>query len=157
MNNTKTLVFDMDGTIADLYSIETWLEDLQSSNPRPYRDCNPLVNIDDLNIICDMFRMIGYKIIITTWLAKNSTKEFKKETKIAKLEWLENVGFKYDEIHFVQYGTTKANVTRKYGKPQILIDDNEQIRKGWTLGETVDATENILEKLVEIFENIVDS
>ena len=32
----KTLVFDMDGTIANLYAVENWLEDLRSENPRPY-------------------------------------------------------------------------------------------------------------------------
>lgn len=150
----KTLVFDMDGTIADLYGFDGWLDNLRASNPTPYRECEPLVDISELNNICDMFREIGYKIIITTWLSKDSTKEYKVETRKAKLEWLENVGFKYDEIHCVQYGTTKADCTRKYGNHQILIDDNEKVRNGWTLGETINANENILEKLVDLFEEV---
>lgn len=104
-----------------------------------------------------MFRTLGFKIIITTWLAKDSTSQYKKDVKFAKLNWLEKVGFRYDEIHFLQYGTTKANATRKYGRPQILIDDSEPIRKGWNLGETVNANEDIFEKLFKILKNIVDS
>lgn len=151
-----TVVLDMDGTIANFYGIETWLEDLRNENVRPYVECEPLVDIDALNMICDLFRAIGYKIVITTWLAKNSSVEYKKAVKMAKLEWLDRVGFEYDEIHLVQYGTTKANCTRQYKVPQILVDDNEKVRNGWTLGETVNANENILENLLNIFEKVVD-
>lgn len=151
-----TLVFDMDGTIANLYGVETWLDDLRNENIRPYVECEPLVDIDTLNLICDLFRAIGFKIIITTWLSKNSSIEYKKAVRMAKLEWLNKVGFEYDEIHLVQYGTTKANCTRKYNVPQILIDDNETIRNGWNLGNTVNANENIIENLLEIFEKMVD-
>ena len=58
--------------------------------------------------------------------------------------------FPYDEIHIVKYGTTKANCTRKLGGYQILIDDNEKVRKGWNLGDTINANENIIEKLAEL-------
>ena len=151
-----TVVFDMDGTIANFYGVETWVEDLGNENIRPYVNCEPLVDIDTLNIICDLFRAIGYKIIVTTWLAKNSTVEYKKAVRNAKLEWLDRVGFKYDEIHLVQYGTTKANCTRQYKVPQILVDDNEKVRNGWTLGATINANENILENLLTLFEEVVD-
>ena len=32
----KEICFDMDGTIADLYGVEGWLEDLEHFSPRPY-------------------------------------------------------------------------------------------------------------------------
>ena len=32
----RTIFFDMDGCIADLYGVEGWLDDLISGNPRPY-------------------------------------------------------------------------------------------------------------------------
>jgi hypothetical protein len=50
----------------------------------------------------------------------------------------------------VKYGTTKANCTRKLGGFQILVDDNEKVRKGWTLGATIDANNNILDSLLKI-------
>jgi hypothetical protein len=65
----------------------------------------------------------------------------------AKREWLERYNFPFDEIHLVAYGTTKANCTRKKGGYQILIDDNAKVRNGWNLGSTINANENILEKL----------
>ena len=36
MTNTKVIVFDMDGTIADLYGVNGWLEMLNAENPKPY-------------------------------------------------------------------------------------------------------------------------
>ena len=32
---TKAIYFDMDGTIADLYAVENWLDDLINFRPRP--------------------------------------------------------------------------------------------------------------------------
>jgi hypothetical protein len=68
----------------------------------------------------------------------------------AKLAWLEKYNFPYDEIHLVKYGTTKANCTRKLGGLQILVDDNEAVRKGWNLGGVIDANKNIIAELVEL-------
>ena len=59
-------------------------------------------------------------------------------------EWLEKYNFPYDEIHCVKYGTTKANCTRNKADFQILFDDCEKIRNGWTLGETVNAELDIM-------------
>jgi hypothetical protein len=93
----------------------------------------------------------GIEIRIVTWLSLESTEEYKTATREAKREWLERMGFPFDNFHGVQYGTTKANCVRKYLKGDeeaILIDDNMQVRKGWTLGETINPTnENIIEKL----------
>ena len=50
----------------------------------------------------------------------------------------------------VKYGTTKANCTRHISGFQILVDDNEKVRKGWTLGDTINANENTLEKLINL-------
>ena len=146
----KTLVFDMDGTIADLYGVANWLEDLRSENPRPYEVAKPLYSMDFLNGLLDYFKMLGWKIVVTTWLAKDSSKEYDELVRNAKLAWLEKYEFPYDEIHLVKYGTTKANCTRKIGGFQILIDDNEEVRKGWNLGDTINAKENILKELEKL-------
>ena len=151
----KTLVFDMDGTIADFYGVTSWLEDIRSENPRPYRIAKPLYDMDTLNTILGIFKDLGWRIIVTTWLAKGSTKEYDKIVRETKLAWLEKYNFPYDEIHLVKYGTTKANCTRKHGGFQVLIDDNEAIRKGWTLGDTINANENIVSKLIDLLETIV--
>lgn len=147
---TKTLVFDMDGTIADLYGVENWLADLRAENPRPYVEAKPLYNMDILNSLIKLLKAEGWGVVVTTWLAKDSTKEYDRLVREAKLAWLEKYNFPYDEIHLVKYGTTKANCTRKKGGLQILVDDNEKVRAGWNLGTTINANENILAELVKL-------
>lgn len=146
----RTLVFDMDGTIANLYEVEGWLNDLRSFNPRPYIVAQPMYDMEVLTTVLNVFRAKGWKVAIVSWLAKDSTKEYDEMVRKAKREWLEKYDFPFDEIHLVKYGTTKANCTRKNGGFQILVDDNEKVRKGWNLGETIDANENILKKLVDL-------
>lgn len=150
----KILVFDMDGTIVDLYGVQNWLEDLRAENPRPYINAKPIYEVDVLNTLLQIFKDNGWKIVVTTWLAKGSTKAYDRLVREAKLAWLDTYNFPYDEIHLVKYGTTKANCTRHLGGFQVLIDDNADVRKDWNLGDTIDANENILEQLVDLFEQI---
>ena len=147
----KTLVFDMDGTIANFYGVPNWLEDIRNENPRPYIVAKPLYDMETLGYILEILKAQGWRVVVTSWLAKESTKEYDEMVRRAKREWLARYQFPVDEIHLVKYGTTKANCTRKLGGYQILVDDNETVRKGWTLGETINANENILEKLVDLF------
>ena len=151
----KTLVFDLDGTLVNLYGVRNWLEDLRAENPRPYEVAKPLYDMEMFNMLLDVFRAQGWRIVITTWLAMGSTKEYDRLVREAKLAWLEQYGVVYDEIHLVKYGTTKANCTRKLGGFQVLVDDNDKIRKGWNLGATINANENIIEQLIELLESEV--
>ena len=147
----KALVFDMDGTIANLYGVDGWLADLRSYNERPYEIAEPFYNMNELSDILNIFKEKGWTIVITSWLSKESSKEYDTKVRKAKRNWLNRHNFPYDEIHLVKYGTTKADCTRKKGGYQILIDDVEKIRKGWTLGDTIDAkNENILNILRQL-------
>ena len=146
----KTLVFDMDGTIADLYGVEGWLDMLRGKDATPYAIANPLYDMEMLNAILDIFKGMGWRIVVTTWLAMDASTEYDHKVRNAKIEWLDKMGFEYDEIHLVKYGTTKANCTRKNGGYQILVDDNEKIRKGWKLGHTIDANMDIIAELEKI-------
>ena len=147
---TKMLVFDMDGTIADLYGVENWLTDLEAEKTRPYEIAKPLCNMTELIEVLNILRSNNWKIAITTWLSKNGSKEYNKKTAYAKKIWLAKYNFPYDEIHCVKYGTTKANCTRKKADYQILIDDNEKILTNWHLGDTIKASENLIENLKEL-------
>ena len=151
----KVLVFDMDGTIADLYGVNNWLEDLRAENPRPYEIAKPLYDMLALNEVIASLKELGWHIVVTTWLAKNSSSNYNRLVREAKLAWLEEYNFPYDEIHLVKYGTTKANCTRRLGGFQILVDDNAEVRKGWHLGDTINANENIIERLIELLEKEV--
>ena len=146
----KTLVFDMDGTIANLYGVDNWLADLRAENPRPYYEAKPMYDMDILHETLEFLKLCGWKIVVTSWLSKGSTEAYDELVRYAKIWWLNHYDFPYDEIHLVKYGTTKANCTRKLGGLQILVDDNKDVRNGWSLGYTIDATQNIIPTLVEL-------
>lgn len=148
----RTLVFDMDGTIANLYAVNGWLADLRAYNPRPYIVAEPMYDMDALAGLLLILKTQGWNIAVTSWLSKESTKEYDAEVRKAKREWLEKHNFPVDEIHLVKYGTTKANCTRRHGGIQILVDDNADVRKGWNLGPTINANENILEELAKLLD-----
>lgn len=152
MKMEKALVFDMDGTIADLYGVDGWLTDLENESVRPYVEAKPLYDMDELNDCLNKAKAKGWKIIVTTWLAKKGSKTYNKKTAQAKKTWLAKYNFPADEIHCVKYGTTKANCTRKKGGFQILIDDNKKVRDGWNLGTTVNAKYDIMNFLKAIVE-----
>ena len=147
----KMICFDMDGTIADLYGVSGWLDDLRAENPRPYAEAKPMW---DMEALADALIALGVEIRIVTWLSKDSSEAYKDEVRRAKLEWLEVQGFPFDKFHGVRYGATKADSVRKYlaeDETAILIDDNAKVRSGWTLGETVDPT---AVDLVEFFRGL---
>ena len=148
----RTLVFDMDGTIANLYGVENWLEDLRSFNPRPYIVAEPMYNMTELASLLNELKAIGWTIAVTSWLSKESTREYDRMVRQAKREWLAKYNFPFDEIHLVAYGTTKANCTRKLGGFQVLVDDNAEVRKGWNLGAVIDANNNIMEELIKLLD-----
>lgn len=139
----KMICFDMDGTIADLYAVNNWLESLRSYDPTPYINANPMWDMTELAEVLMALQEVGIEIRIVTWLAKDSTPEYSKAVRLAKREWLTEYGFPFDNFHGVRYGATKADSVRRYlaeDETAILIDDNAKVREGWTLGEAVDPT-----------------
>ena len=156
MTKVTTICFDMDGTIASLFSYPNWLELLRAENPTPYAEAQPMWDMEALADILNALRKKGYTIDIITWLSKGSSEEYKTATRNAKLEWLNRYNFPFDYFHGIAYGTTKADSIRKYlaiDETAILIDDNEKIRKGWHLGETVNpTTTNILDFLASLLD-----
>lgn len=160
----KLLVFDMDGTIADLYGVENWLAYLKSENTLPYEIAKPMYDMEEMReVLCEL-KKHGYIIGVTTWLSKNSTKEYKKAITEVKQAWLEKYSFPYDCFHAVQYGTCKRYPTspRKiycngnyYPLQQILFDDNEEVRKDWKKWHNfaVDASK---ENILEILKKMID-
>lgn len=145
----------MDGTIANLYAVENWLEMLRAYNARPYEIAEPMWDMVELNMVLAELKANGYEIAIITWLSKDSTAEYDNAVRLAKKQWLEDMGFEYDYFHGVKYGTTKANTIRRYMdgyENAILIDDNDKVRNGWTLGETINPTE---ENIIEVLKGLV--
>lgn len=142
------ICFDMDGTIADLYSVPDWLKKLEAEDPSPYFEAEPLCDMERLRDILIALNNKGYQIRVISWFSKKASPEYKKKIREAKLNWLKRYDFPMEKAHFVAYGTTKANCVRSVGLPAILIDDNERVRDGWHLGTTIDpVSEDLLEAL----------
>lgn len=150
----RAIVFDLDGTIVDLYSVFNWLEKLRSYDVTPYNAAKPIYNAKELIPLIVELKNHGFRIIVTSWLSKGSTPEYDVATRKAKREWLEKYGFPYDEIHLVKYGTPKAKCTRGKADFQILVDDTAEVRASWTLGPTIDATKNIMDALSALIKDL---
>ena len=156
MKNLKMICFDMDGTIADLYGVNGWLEMGENEDTTLYEIAEPLWNMKELADILQKVQRMGIEIRVITWLWGSGSAEFAERTRQAKLEWLRKYGFPFDHFHGVKFGTTKADTIRRYlgeNESAILFDDNAKVRKGWHMGEAVNPqTENIIDYLKGILE-----
>lgn len=128
----RAIYFDMDGTIANLYNVNGWLEDIRAERVRPYKEAETMVRMATLAKLLNRLQRNGYTIGIVSWLAKNSTEEYNKRTEEAKVNWLHKhlPSVQWNEVHIVEYGTPKEEVV-KYNTG-ILFDDEEQNRNNWT-------------------------
>lgn len=142
MTNVKTINFDMDGTIANLYGVDNWLDDLINSNPRPYIEAKPLLNMQVLARQLNKLKAKGYTINIISWLSKNSTPFFDKQVIKAKKDWLKKhlKTVNFTNIFIVDYGTPKQLIGNG-----ILFDDEKPNRDNW-IGTAYDVN-NIIEVL----------
>ena len=140
-----TIFFDMDGTIADLYGVENWLDYLIAADALPYEVAKPLIRLNALARVLNRLQNQGYKIGIISWLAKNSSAEYDEKVTKAKQDWLAKhlKSVHFDEINIVAYGTPKQNFAKTAN--DILFDDEERNRNEWT-GKAFDVN-NILEVL----------
>ena len=109
-----TIYFDMDGTIADLYGNENWLDDLINKRTTPYKNAKPLINMNSLARVLNRLQKQGYKIGIISWLSKNSNLDYDKKVTETKIAWLNKhlKSVQWNEIHIVKYGTPKEKFSK---------------------------------------------
>lgn len=142
---TRQINFDMDGTLANFYGVDGWLECLINGDATPYAVARPLFNFSALARRLNTLQRNGYEICIISWLAKNSTADFDARVVEIKKEWLKKhlPSVKWDKITIVPYGTPKSTCGEG-----ILFDDEEPNRKEWK--GTAYNVENILEILKKL-------
>ena len=133
----RTIYFDMDGTIADLYGVNGWLDYLIAKDSTPYEIAKPLVRLSLLARYLKELQRKGYRIGIISWLAKNSNADFDKAVTEAKMKWLKIhlASVQFDEINIVAYGTPKEMFSKS--NTDILFDDETPNREKWN-GEAFD-------------------
>ncbi len=142
------ICFDMDGTIADLYSVEGWLDNLIAEDVRPYREAKVLLNMNTLAKVLNRLQKQGHEIVVISWLSKCGSAEYDAKVTATKKAWLaKHLGsVKFDEINIVRYGVNKDSFRKS--ENDILFDDEEQNRKAWN-GKAYDVN-SILEVLKKI-------
>jgi hypothetical protein len=143
-----TIYLDMDGTIADLYGVEGWLDDLEANRTRPYAEAKVMHNMSALAKALNKAQRKGVRIGIISWLSKSGTDDYNREVAKVKRKWLKKhlKSVNFDEVHIVAYGTPKSQVAQNMG---ILFDDELRNRTEWSKGEAY-APEKIFEILKEI-------
>ena len=127
----KAIYFDMDGTIADLYGVDGWLEDLLHEDVRPYAEARPLVNLQRLARILNRLIRDGYSVNVISWTSRGGSAEYNREVAKVKIQWLEThlKSVKFSKIEILPYGTPKE----LFGEG-ILFDDEKHNRESWGEG-----------------------
>lgn len=127
----KNIYFDMDGTIADLYGVPNWLDDLIAENIRPYVEARPLVNLQALARVLNRLTAEGYTINIISWTSRGGSAEYNEAVKQAKLKWIKKhlSSVQFTSIAIVPYGTPKQTIGQG-----ILFDDEKPNREAWGNG-----------------------
>ena len=125
----KAIWFDMDGTIADLYSVDGWLTYLQAEDTTPYEQAKVMHNMARLARLLNSAQRKGYTVGVISWTAKHGTHEYNARVAQAKRAWLDKHlhSVRWDTIKVVEYGTNKYNACGG----GILFDDEEGNRNAW--------------------------
>lgn len=127
----KAIYFDMDGTLANLYGVENWLDKLRAYDASPYAQAEVLLNMQALAHRLNKLQARGYTIGIISWLSKETTPEYDMAVTAAKLAWLSKHlhSVHWDEVAIVSYGKRKSKLAQVKGG--YLFDDNESVRREW--------------------------
>ena len=140
-----TINFDMDGTIADLYGVENWLEMLIAEDTTPYANARPLLHLSALARKLNALQRNGYDLAIISWLSKSGSEAYNEIVTEAKMNWLAKhlPSVNWDRITIVPYDTPKQTFCDN--PLDILFDDEAKNRDNWT-GRAYDV-QNIMEIL----------
>ena len=124
--------FDMDGTIANLYGVQNWLEMLIAEDTTPYAVARPMVNMSALARRLNTLQRAGYEIGVISWLSKSGGLEYNERVTEVKLKWLTKhlPSVQWDSVIIVPYGTPKELFCGT--AEDILFDDEERNRESWT-------------------------
>ena len=83
-----TINFDMDGTIADLYGVENWLDYLIAEDTTPYAEAEPLLRLCSLARVLNRLQRNGYELAVISWLSKSGSEAYNEAVTAVKLNWL---------------------------------------------------------------------
>ena len=130
--------FDMDGTLADLYSVDNVFKRLDSGDATTYSEAKPI------NKYIDMLHKLqqgGNPIGIITHLGRHpkdatyDKDEMDRQTIINKKQWLIDNNIKVDSFISAPYGTNKYELAIEadggMGATGVLVDDDDKVLATW--------------------------
>ena len=151
----KAIYFDMDGTVADLYGVDNWLEKIQAFDPSPYIEAKPLVDMAELSRVCQALINKGYKIGIITWLSKETNQRYDQKVIQAKFEWWQYYMPYITSYYAIPYGKPKQQAV-SFNEEMWLVDDNAEVREMWNTPKrrkSIDANGDIIAELWKLVGN----
>ena len=150
---SKVIMFDMDGTVYDLYGVDNWLEKLENSDVSAYADGAPLVNLRELEKVCKALIAKGFEIGVITWLSQGGSDSYNRNVTLTKKMWIENNMPYVTKFTAQKYGTPKQKALDSSVKFAVLVDDNDNVREMWETPKqrkSIDAKLDIISKLWEL-------
>ena len=116
----RTIWFDMDGTIADFYSVDNWLEKILNEDTSPYAEAKPLFDSDEMDYLISLLRKAGYDIGIISYAPHDCTLSMLFNTMAVKRDWLDRYFPYASKIHITTKATPKSTY---YNEGDVLVDD----------------------------------
>ena len=110
----RTIWWDMDGTIANLYAVENWLPKLRAEDPTPYAEAGVLWNMSQLARLMNRVQKLGYKLGIISWTSKGGSYDYDCAVRDTKWDWLgEHLpSVSWDYVRITAYGVPKETWMR---------------------------------------------
>jgi 5'(3')-deoxyribonucleotidase len=116
---------DMDGTIANLYEQENWLERLLNEENGLFATCEPMTTEE---VIFKVFPKNQFNVKILSMTPKNVSKAYCETVIKEKNAWLDKFFPNITKRHYLPYGNNK---NFKNSKNAVLVDDNATIRENF--------------------------
>lgn len=163
MEAKKTIWFDMDGTIYNLYKIPAWLERLRDEDSTVFSEPVPRHNYKRIDEAIMVLLEMGWTVGVITWAPKFVERDdtFFYEVEEAKSNWIASYFPSLIDCPFavLPYGESKSQFMRdmeEEGDINILVDDNKDVRKEWrSNGErfrTINASRSFVRELESLVE-----
>lgn len=150
------IYFDLDGTVADFYSQENWLEILRSETRGAFENCKPLFEAERFYKIITQLLAKGVQFGVITWLPMQASEEYEEICTAEKRNWCEAYLPFICEFSAQSYGIPKQNAIKKHATTEILIDDNAEVGEMWKTAKRRDFRQvchctNVCDILEEIY------
>lgn len=146
----KTIYFDMDGTIANLYETNNWLERLLAEEEGLFLNLEIMHDKEKLTEIINDLIKLGFGVEVITWTPKDVTEEYVKVVEVEKKKWMKRHFPMIEKITCLRYGTPKQKALKTREHQQILVDDNIEVNELWNTPKrrkSIIADNNLLNKL----------